>query len=160
MVPMIFALEHANYARWLSVHITDMKSLPESTKTEFQEHGHWVILKTNNRFSAIPIDQAQHEQENRNVKGSGGCIGLTDNPIAFRRWMLSGPELSRLQTQLEGDYLLDDDTENPTNLQNHEQGLSAQNNSQHRIISRGRWIVFPTPSEQWGTHSWTIFLDW
>ncbi len=33
------------------------------------------------------------------IKSSAGCIGLTENPVAFRRWMLSGPELIRLQKQ-------------------------------------------------------------
>ena len=59
-----------------------MKSLPRSIKEEFEIQGNWVISKTANTFSGIPFDQA-HEQENRNVKGSGGCIGLTENPVAF-----------------------------------------------------------------------------
>jgi len=33
----------------------------------------------------MPISQA-HEQENAYVKGSGGCVGLTENPTAFRPW--------------------------------------------------------------------------
>ena len=61
-----------------------MKSLPRSIKEEFEIQGNWVISKTANTFSGIPFDQA-HEQENRNVKGSGGCIGLTENPVAFRQ---------------------------------------------------------------------------
>ena len=57
----------------------------------FEHCGNWVVFKTNNRFSAIPIDQAQ-ENNNATVKGSGGAVGLTENPAAFRKWMLSGPE--------------------------------------------------------------------
>ena len=98
-----------------------MKSLPDPIKGEFEKQGHWVLSKSSNKFSTIPIDQA-HEQENDYVKGSGGCIGLTENPIAFRRWMLSGPELARLQKQFECEYLADDDPESPKNFQN--QGLS------------------------------------
>ena len=38
-----------------------------------------------------------HWQENtNNVKGEGGAVGLTENPSALRRWMVSGPELSRM----------------------------------------------------------------
>ena len=70
-------------------------------KEEFDEKQcHWVVSKTNNRFSTIPVDEA-HEQENAYVKGSGGGIGLTENPVAFRRWMLAGPELVRLKQQFE-----------------------------------------------------------
>jgi hypothetical protein len=110
---------------------SSMRNMPDGCLSTSQSI---VISKTNNRFTKNAIDQ-DNEQENRNVKGSGGCIGLTDNPIAFRRCMLSGPELSRLQTQLEREYLLDDDTENPTNLKKHEQCLAAQNNFQRLVDS-------------------------
>ena len=104
LVPLFFALDHLNYSRWLPVHIRDMRTLPKSIKEEFEKGCLWVHSKTNNTFSTIPVDQA-HEQENAYVKGSGGCIGLIENPVAFRRWMLSGPELVRLQQQFEDEYL-------------------------------------------------------
>lgn len=83
LVPMFFALDHINYARWLPIHIRDMKVLPLTIKEQFEEKHHWVLPKTRNRFSTIPFDQA-HEQENKIIKGSGGAIGLTENPTAFR----------------------------------------------------------------------------
>lgn len=60
-----------------------MKSLPISIKEEFDQRQHWVVPKTSNKFSAIPVYQA-HEQENKTVKTSGGAVGLTENPVAFR----------------------------------------------------------------------------
>ena len=66
----------------MPVHIRDMKCLPNSIREEFEKQGHWVLSKTNKPFSMIPIDQA-HEQENANVKGSGGCIGLKHSGIYF-----------------------------------------------------------------------------
>ena len=75
LIPLFFALDHVNYARWTPIHIRDMKSLPCLF--------HWVLTKTGNRFSAIPFDQA-HEQENKVVKSAGGAVGLTENPVAFR----------------------------------------------------------------------------
>ena len=58
LTPLFFAMDHVNYARWMPVHIRDMKCLPESIKEEFEKQGHWVLSKTNKLFSAIPIDQA------------------------------------------------------------------------------------------------------
>lgn len=104
IVPWFFALDHQNYARWVSIHIRDMESLPESILKEFEDNSHWVINKTNNRFSKIPIDQA-HEQNNKIAKGSGGAVGLTENPSAFRKWMISGPEQARLLEEYENQYL-------------------------------------------------------
>ena len=74
LTPLFFALNHVNYARWMPVHIRDMKSLPDTIKEEFLEHSNWVLSKTSHKFSAIPFDQA-HEQENKNVKGAGGAVG-------------------------------------------------------------------------------------
>ena len=51
-------------------------------------------------FSAIAIDQA-HEQNNAHVKGDGGAVGLTENPSALRRWMVSGPEMARVIGEFE-----------------------------------------------------------
>lgn len=35
------------------------------------------------------------------VKGEGGAVGLTENPAALRRWMVAGPELSRMVDEFE-----------------------------------------------------------
>ena len=80
------------------MHIHDMENLLAAIQEEFYDFGHWVISKTHKKFSAIPIDQA-HEQKNSHVKGCGGALGLTENPVAFRRWMLSRPEQARLLTE-------------------------------------------------------------
>ena len=49
----------------------------------------------------MPLDQA-HEQHNATVKGSGGAVGLTENPVAFNKWMVAGPEQERLVLEFEG----------------------------------------------------------
>ena len=83
LVPWFFALDHINYSRWIPIHIRDMKSLPDAIREDFKKF--WVVPKTRNKFSSMPIDQA-HEQNNQLVKGLGGAVGLTENPVAFRRW--------------------------------------------------------------------------
>ena len=88
---VLCSLDHHNYARWLPVHINDMKHLPPAVLKQFVENGFCVVTKTSNKFSAIPINQA-HEQNNKIVNGSGEAVGLTENPTAFRKWMVAGPE--------------------------------------------------------------------
>ncbi len=83
LVHLFFALDHVNYARWVPVHLRDMRSLPTSIRKEFEDQQHWVLSKTRNKFSSMPIDQA-HEQMNKTVKSVGGAVGLTENPSAFR----------------------------------------------------------------------------
>ena len=118
LVPWFFAFDHHNYARWIPVHIRDMESLPPSVHKQFEEYGHWVVQKTTNRFSAMPIDQC-HEQNNETVKGTGGAVGLTENPSAFRKWMTAGPEQARLLKEFECEFM----RETTGNQLHHEEDL-------------------------------------
>ena len=102
IVPWMFALDHTHYSRWLPVHIRDMMQLSKkhpAILAEF-EAGKFTVHKTRNKFSAMAIDQC-HEQNNAIIKQSGGAIGLTTNPSALRRWMVAGPEISRIVTDFE-----------------------------------------------------------
>ena len=102
LIPFFFANNNVNYARWLPIHLRDMVSLEQTHSAvshEFQL-GKFVVHKTHREFSGIAINQA-HEQANVVVKGDGGAIGITEDPSALRRWMVSGPEVSRLVHQYE-----------------------------------------------------------
>ena len=102
LMPWVFALDHTHYSRWLSVHIRDMVVLSEKHPPIYQEFnaGKFVVHKTSNKFSAMAIDQC-HEQNNAGIKGSGGAVGLTENPGALRRWMVAGPEIARIIEEFE-----------------------------------------------------------
>ena len=79
------------------------------------------ITKTTHVFSGIAIDQAQ-EQHNASVKGDGGAVGLTENPAALRRWMVSGPEMARLI----GEFEVSTKKRKKTDFRHHEQTKHAQ----------------------------------
>ena len=53
LVPWFHSLDYTNYARWLPVHIRDMKSLPQAVKNDLQKY--WVVAKTEKPFSYVPI---------------------------------------------------------------------------------------------------------
>lgn len=74
-LPWLFAMDHVNYSRWLSIHLYDMLELQESNPRVFDSfmEGKFVITKTNKAFSSIGIDHA-HEQNNKCVKGDGGLF--------------------------------------------------------------------------------------
>ena len=98
MAPWFFALDHQNYSRWLAVHISNLENLPENLIDEWKQG--WTFTKTSRPFSSMPLDQV-HEQHNAIVKGSGGAVGLTKNPGAFKKWMVAGPEQARLVMDFE-----------------------------------------------------------
>ena len=124
LIPYFFANNNVNYARWLPVHLRDMMSLerqhPEVAR-QFQ-NGNFAVHKSQRHFSSIAIDQA-HEQNNAIIKGDGGAIGLTEDPAALRRWMVAGPEISKLVANYEtasGSKDMKKDT------RHHEQSPAAQ----------------------------------
>jgi len=121
LLPWFFALDQTHYARWLSVHLSDMLNLNNSHPTIASEflNGNFTVSKTNKHFSAIAIDQA-HEQLNAVIKGDGGAIGLTESDAALDRWIISGPEIIRLLAEFEGTNFQKQD------LKHHEQALACQ----------------------------------
>ena len=97
LVPWFHALDHANYARWIPVHLRDMAELPRKhpdIARKFME-GSFTVQKTKRVFSVISIDHA-HGQNNAHIKNNGGAVGLTDNPSALQHWMVARPEVARV----------------------------------------------------------------
>ena len=82
--------------------------------------------KTKRPFSSIAIDQA-HEKNNKVVKGDGGAVDLLQNPKALLRWVVAGPELSRVIGEFENNCLDGGAGKiTKTNLKHHEHIASAQ----------------------------------
>jgi hypothetical protein len=124
LVPWFFSMGLTNYARWLPVHIRDMSMLATAHPAVYDEFmkGHFVVQRSEKLFSAMGLDQA-HEQQNELIKGVGGVIGLTENPSALHRWMVSGPEIARLVSDFECNFqgpVKDNDTHH------HEQNTATQ----------------------------------
>ena len=58
------------------------------------------MQKSNRNFSRIATDQ-NHEKINAKIKRVGGAMGLTENETALQRWLICGPEISRLLDEFE-----------------------------------------------------------
>ena len=91
--------------------------------TEFN-NGNCTVPKTMRPFSCIVIDQA-HEQNNSTIKSDGGAIGLTQEPDALRRWMVSGPEVMMITGEFEA-TIEGLQKETSTATHHHEQTKSKQ----------------------------------
>lgn len=74
----------------------------------------------------MPIDQA-HEQNNAVVKGSGGALGLTENPAAFRKWMIAQ---ARLMEEFVTQYSPDIQEQH----YHHEEGFSTQKTFKEQVL--------------------------
>ena len=116
-------MDQPNYAKRLSVHYRDMCVLQSTHPSVYKyfSNGCFVVHKTTKLFSSIALSHC-HEQVNAVVKGEGGAVGLTENPAALRRWMVAGPELSRMLQEFEGGNSLTEE-----NVTHHEQKPAVQN---------------------------------
>ena len=132
VMPWVFALDLTNYSRWLPVHLRDMQQLPMKHPDVYEKFvdGFFVVHKTQNRFSAMALDQA-HEQENAVVKGDGGAVGLTENPGALRHWIVAGPEVARIVTEFENTT----PSSTANNVNHHEQSYGYQTSFLKDILS-------------------------
>ena len=109
------------------------KEIP-SVAAEFRK-GHFVVQTSYRLFLSIPIDQA-HEQNNKIVKGDGGAIGLTESSSQLLRWMVAGPEISRIidEFKLSEELMKKRHGEGP-NARHHEQMSSVQVTFQNQVKS-------------------------
>ena len=75
LIRWYFALDHYNYARWLSVHIYDLLALPQNSLQlhKFFMDGYFTFQKTDRKFSLMGLDQI-YEQDNAVMKGMGRAI--------------------------------------------------------------------------------------
>ena len=122
LAPLFFSSDHIKYARWVSVHIQDLKELPDTVYKEFKE-GNFVVKRSSKRFSAIAIDQS-HEQMNKIVKSSGGVIGLTEDPTSLVKWSLCGPLVSQMLEDFIGEVGEYSDT--TSDFFHHDEGTKQQ----------------------------------
>ena len=72
LLKCFFALNHTNYARWLTIHVFDLISLPTTHSDVYQEmlKGFFSFAKTKRPFSRMALDQV-HGQNNEIIKGVG-----------------------------------------------------------------------------------------
>ena len=60
------------------------------------------------------------------VKGDGGAVGLTENPSALRRWMISGPEIARIVNEFEVGVQMGKGNDKKSSTKHHEEARSTQ----------------------------------
>ena len=87
MLPYFFRNDHVNYARWDTVYLAEMLTLPPEVLLEFQE-GNFVVKRTERRFNQVSADQST-EWLNATGKKSGGLDRITRITSALNRWTLS-----------------------------------------------------------------------
>ena len=127
-----FALDHYNYARWVSIHLVDCKALKFTAPNVFTSFmdGCFMFQKMNTEFLRIPLDQV-HKQNNANIKGVAGATHLVNrtDEAGLIRLELCSNELAMMIQEFENElYDGDDDDEEHFNAtrKHHKDTLSFQ----------------------------------
>ena len=87
----LFAMDHYNYSRWISVHLFDLVHLhlnsPDVYDAFMSEK--FSFDKNTRRFSSIAPDQL-HEQNNAVIKGMSGVTDVLnrEDQAGVERWRL------------------------------------------------------------------------
>ena len=68
---LFFAFDHYNYARWISLFIQDLETLPKRIKAEF-EMGCFVSNRSCHRSFSLPIDHSHEQKKKKKIKGVWG----------------------------------------------------------------------------------------
>jgi hypothetical protein len=76
------------YSRWMPVYILDMLELPAEIKSAF-EKGEFSIRQTSGSFNGIWSDMGTEKTIIKDLKGSGGIVGITNQKAALVRWTLT-----------------------------------------------------------------------
>lgn len=129
LAPLFFAFDHVSYAsihKCLSTSGTWILCLRPS-KRSLKNIQTVFLLSTHNKFSTIRPSSWTGGQDCKRFWWN--THGLTENPNAFRRWVISWPEKGWLQKEFENCK------EDPKTFQHHEQSLSMQKTFQRHVAS-------------------------
>ena len=101
---MYFALDHYNYARWLSVHIYDLLTLPQNSPQlhKFFMDEYFTFQKTDCQILLMGLHQT-HKQNNGIMKGMGRATSSLNkvDKSSLARWGLCIHELASIVSEYE-----------------------------------------------------------
>ena len=144
VVKWFFALDHYNYARWLSVHLMDLNQLHINCPDIYENFtdGHFSFQKTSRQFSKMAPDQV-HEQNNEVIKGTSGVTHLLNrfDTSGLERCELCGHEISRIITKFESDMTYN--IANVGQVKHHEHNPAFQNRFILMLRYYKPWFIIP-----------------
>jgi len=91
LIKWFFIFDHYHYARWISIHLYDLFTLPQLAPhlhKSFMD-GYFTFQNTDRQYSLIGLDQVR-EQNNAVMKGMGGVTSLVnrEDESSLARWGL------------------------------------------------------------------------
>ena len=105
LCPIMFALDHTHYSRWLPVFVHELKLLKITDPKLFEkfQEGYFVVRKSKTKFSSIACDQA-HEQTNKLINSKSGLADVLNKEDSkyLRKLEATIPEIHFYLEEVEG----------------------------------------------------------
>ena len=108
---VFFVSNHPNYQRFATTHFIDLHFVEKASleMLKLLKEAVYSVHNSGRRFNSMPTDQ-NHEQVNKDLKGSGGISHLLNTTGSLEKFLLSGPIVSQLNKDFEGsDKVIDMD---------------------------------------------------
>ena len=90
LCPLLFMMDHHNYARYVSYYLLSLKNL-SNTKPEAEQliRRGFSVSRSHIPNSRTPIDLTIEQTINRQAKTKGGIVGFSKNGPAYYRWCVT-----------------------------------------------------------------------
>ncbi|KAL8593158.1 hypothetical protein ACOMHN_009813 [Nucella lapillus] len=91
MCPLLFAMDHHNYARYATVYFLHMLNLSHNHPDAIQHlrQGGFSVARFSVPACRIPVDQTIEQTINCQAKSKGGIVGFSRNSAAYFRWCMT-----------------------------------------------------------------------
>ena len=106
---VFFTFDHIDYTRCVPIHFRKIKYTIDT---------------------GLLLGELAHKQNNVMMKGACGAVWLTENPAAFRKWMIAGTEQAQLMKEFVTKLL----TRCPRETLPHEEGFSTQKAFKQQVL--------------------------
>ena len=134
MAPFFFAMDRQNYAKWPPIYLADVAALSSKHPLVHKEFldGNHSVSRSNHPFSKVFADMAVEQTINRDSKSKGGIIGISQNPNAVDRWLLTSHERAAITTAFKEMCSLNDGNEGSA----HKEGSSKKIHRDERDVQK------------------------
>ncbi|GFN85721.1 hypothetical protein PoB_001222700 [Plakobranchus ocellatus] len=88
LCPLLFSMNHRNYAKYLSVYCIMLVNLPQQSKDLLQANG-FSVSRSDTPASRTAADMTIEQTINEHAKTSGGIVRFSRSLPAYYRWCVT-----------------------------------------------------------------------
>ena len=102
ILPFLISACHYKYGSYLSLHLKEMKALPQNAPSIYEhfEQGEFTVRRARGRHNGVSPDMVLEQTYNAEVKQKQGLCGITLEPKAQTKWLYTKPVVAEVAGKL------------------------------------------------------------